>query len=211
MSSKEVTISGFDNTKSGKITLTVTYQEKSTQFEVEIVEEEKAENSNLSNSKCDVKKVQAYYFTNNSKNDYVLINIEIKEISRNLNNDTVEYYYYLSSNGNEENINNWTKISETQSFDDKLQFTVDSRNVSNYNEIASEDVLYIYIKEVATKGGNQSVAISNSMKLEINTNVETYVNNAKRKICSQEIKLQTIHKIILKHLVNCHKQVQNLV
>ena len=165
MSSEEVTISGFDNTKSGKITLTVTYQEKSTQFEVEIVEEEKAENSNLSNSKCDVKKVQAYYFTNNSKNDYVLINIEIKEISRNLNNDTVEYYYYLSSNGNEENINNWTKISETQSFDDKLQFTVDSRNVSNYNEIAGEDVLYIYIKEVAIKGGNQSVAISNSMKL----------------------------------------------
>ena len=180
MSSEEVTISGFDNTKLGKITLTVTYQEKSTQFEVEIVEEEKAENSNLSNSKCDVKKIQAYYFTNNSKNDYVLINIEIKEISRNLNNDTVEYYYYLSSNGNEENINNWTKISETQSFDDKLQFTVDSRNVSNYNEIADEDVLYIYIKEVATKGGNQSVAISNSMKLETNTNLETYVNNAKK-------------------------------
>lgn len=180
MSSTEVTISGFNNTKLGKITLTATYQGKNTQFEVEIIEEEKAENSILNNAKCDVKKVQAYYYTNNSQKDYILINTEIDGISRNLTNDSVEYYYYLSANGDEKNIDNWVKITDEQNSNDKLQFTIDSRNISNYNEILSEDVVYLYVKEVATKGGNQSIAISKAMKLETDTNVETYIDNAKK-------------------------------
>ena len=180
MTSEEVKITGFDNTKLGKITITATYQEKTAQFEVEIVEDSKAKNSNLDNAKCDVKKVQAYYYTNNSQKNYLLINVEVNNISRNLNNDTVEYYYYLSTNGNEQNIDKWIKITDTQSSNDKLQFTIDSRNVPNYSKIASEDVVYLYIKEVVINGGNQSVAISKSMKLETNTNIELYINDVKK-------------------------------
>lgn len=178
--SDEVTAAGFSNTNVGKITITITYQSKTTQFEIEILEEEKAVNSNLDNAKSDVKKVQAYYFTDNAQKNYTLINVEINDITRNTTNDTIEYYYYLSTNTNEQNINNWTKITEKQNSSNKLQFTIDTRNISNYNEIASEEVAYLYIKEVAIKGGNQSIAISKSMKLETNTNIETYVDNVKK-------------------------------
>jgi uncharacterized cupredoxin-like copper-binding protein len=182
LTSNEVKVTNFDNSKLGKNTITVTYKEKTTQFDVEIIEEEKAENSNLDNANCEVKKVQAYYFTSNSKNDYVLVNVEINQISRNTNNDSVEYYYYLSSNSNENNITNWTKITEEQTSNNKLQFTVDTRNISNYNEIVNEDVLYIYVKEVAIKGGDQSVAITKTMELESDSDFETFVDNVKTDI-----------------------------
>ena len=158
--------------------VTIKYEEKTTTQS--IVVEEKPVNADLTNSKCDVKKVQAYYYTNNSQKDYVLINTEISGISRDLTNDSVEYYYHLSANADEKNIENWVKITDTQDSNNKLQFVIDSRNVPNYKEIESEDVTYIYIKEVATKGENQSTVISNSMKLETNNNVETYVDDVKK-------------------------------
>ncbi len=180
MTSDEVSVSGFNNEKIGNITITITYQNKTTQLKVEIIEEKKAVNSNLDNIESNVKKVQAYYFTNKSENNYTLINVEIDKISRNMDNDTVEYYYYLSSNPNEQNISGWTKITEKQSDSNKLQFTIDSRKMTNYNEIASEDVVYLYIKEVTINGADQSVVVSKPMKLETDKKIETYVDNAKK-------------------------------
>jgi hypothetical protein len=125
--------------------------------------------------------MQAYLFTGDSKNDYVLVNVEINQISRNTSNDSVEYYYYLSPNSEEKDITNWTKITEEQTSNSKLQFTIDTRAISNYNEIANEDVLYIYVKEVAIKGGDQSVAIAKTMQLEVDSDLdfEIFVDNAK--------------------------------
>ena len=138
------------------------------------------ESTNLSNATCEVKKVQAYYYTDNSQQDYTLIDVEINNITRRITSDSqVEYYYYLSSDANEENIDNWVKITEEQNSNDKLQFTIDSRDVSNYNEIASEDVVYLYIKEVVKNGENESETISNAMKLETDVDIDTYVNNGK--------------------------------
>ncbi len=180
MTADGVTVSGFSNETIGTITITVTYQNKTTQFEVEIIEEQKPENSNLSSVTSDVKKVKAYYYTNNSKKDYVLIDVEIDNVSLNKTNDKVEYYYYLSPNANEEEISNWVKITEAQNATDKLQFTIDSREISNYSQISDEGVVYLYIKEVAIKGGDQSVAISKSIKLETDLEVETYVDDVKK-------------------------------
>ena len=180
MTSDKVSVKGFDNSNIGKIKVSVTYMQKEVEFEIEIIEEEKAKNSNLSNSKCDVKNVKAYYFTDNKNKEYTLINVDITNIQRNLSNDSIEYYYYLSTNQNEKNINDWIKITEEQKSNDKLSFTIDSRKVANYDELAGENVIYLYIKEVAIKGGNQSINISNAMKLESNITVETYVDNAKK-------------------------------
>ena len=179
MTSNDVTVTGFDNTKVGKLTLNVEYQGNNTGFEVEIVEE-KASNSNLENAKCNVTRVQAYYYTNKQNEEYMLINTEIGDISRNSENDSVEYYYYLSSNANENNIDKWVKISEEQNAEDKLIFTIDSRNVSNYVDISDGDIVYVYVKEVAVKGGNQTVTISKAMKLETDTNVEVFVDGVKK-------------------------------
>lgn len=179
LTSEEVSVTGFDNKTIGSKTITITYKTKTTQLEVQIVETDKAENSNFNDIKCTVEKVQAYYYKEDSKKDYTLINIIVDEFTRSLKNDKVEYYYYLSSNKDEQNINEWVKIPKGQSLNNKLQFTIDSRQISNYNELSNENVLYLYIKEVAQKGGNQSIAISKSMKVETNSKIETYIDNAK--------------------------------
>ena len=184
MNSEQVTVTGFDNKNIGKITLTLTYQFKTAELEVEIIEElvERAENSILENANCYVKGIKAYYFTNNSQEDYTLIEVEINNIERNFSNDKVEYYYHLSTIKDEENITEWTKIVEEQNSNDKLKFTIDSKNIANYEEISKENVLYLYIKEVAIKGGNQSIALSKALLLEPEVKVETYVDNEKKEI-----------------------------
>lgn len=176
MDSANVKVSGFDNKNIGKVTITLSYQEKTTTFDVNIIEEEKAKNSNLDNAKCSTKQVKAYYFTTDSTKDYTLIDVEINNISRNLNNDKVEYYYYLSTVQNEENITEWVKITQNQNSNDNLQFTINSKDISNYEDISKENILYIYIKEVAIKGGDQSVEISKALSLESDVKVETFVD-----------------------------------
>ena len=76
-------------------------------------------------------------------------------------------------------MDNWIKISNVQVSDNKLQFVINSK-VTNFNEISNDDVVYLYLKEVAILGGNQSVAISSSMKLEMSDNMETYVDDVKK-------------------------------
>jgi len=180
MDSEQVTVTGFDNKNIGKNTVALTYQSKTVELEIEIIEEDKAENSNLLNANSDIKQIKAYYFTNNSQKDYTLIDVEINNIERNLNNDKVEYYYYLSTVKDEKNITEWVKIKEEQNFSNKLQFTIDSKDISNYEDISKENVIYLYIKEVGIKGGDQSIAISNPLSLEANEKVEIYVDNVKK-------------------------------
>lgn len=188
MTSSGVTTSGFNNSNVGKVKVTVTYKQKTADYEIEIEadnsgnkgeEEEKVENSNLSNIKCDVKSIKAYYYTDNLKKEYILIDVEINQIIKALKNDKIEYYYYLSSNKNEQNINNWIKINEEQNDNNKLKFTVNSKDISNYNELSNEETVYIYVKEVAVKGGNQGITISKAMELEANDNLEIYVDDVK--------------------------------
>lgn len=180
MTSDQIEVTGFDNKNVGKINVTLTYQTKTTTFEVEIIEEVKAENSNLENAQSDVKQIKSYYFTNNSQEDYTLIEVEINNIVRNLSNDKVEYYYYLSTVQDEENITEWVKITEEQNSNEKLHFTINSKDISNYEDISKENVLYLYVKEVAIKGGDQKVTISNALSMESDVKVETYVDNAKK-------------------------------
>lgn len=187
MNSDEVSVTGFSNSSLGKIIITLTYQSKTTQYSIEVIKEklieeieENAENSEMDNMRCDVKKVKAYYFTDDSQNDYTLIDVEVNEIEKNLNNDKMEYYYYLSSNKNEEEIKDWIEITEIQGNNDNLEFTIDSSKIDNYNEIVNTNVLYLYVKEVAIKGGSQSIEISNAMELDTDADIEIYVNNVKQ-------------------------------
>lgn len=174
-----VNVSGFDNSTLGEKTITITYLEQTAQFTVEIVKENKAQNSDLQNLKGNATKVQAYYYKKDSSKDYTIMDIEITGLEKNTENDKLEYYYYLSTNANEENIENWVKISENQTEQNKLQFTIDSRNIANYSELEKEDNLYIYIKEVATKGEDQNTAISSAMQLSTDNKIETYVDDEK--------------------------------
>lgn len=207
----DYTIENGSDLKLGQKSVTIKYEDKSTTQDITVKEKqqednnkkddtkqdstnldtnkqqnEQAQNSQLENSKSDVKKIKTYYFTDNSNKDYTLVDVEVNEISRNLGNDKLEYYYYLSSSKNDKNISNWIKITESQNSNNKLEFTIDSRNIANYDELAKSDVVYLYVKEVAIKGGNQSVAVSDAMKLETDKNVEVYENNMKKENTKQE-------------------------
>lgn len=175
MDSKDVTVSEFSNKTLGKIKIVVTYKSKNIEFEVEIIEEDEAENSNLDNINCNLKELKAIFYKNKPENSYSIMKIEINNIIKKLTNDSLEYYYYLSSKQNENKIENWNKVTEEQNANDKLNFTIDSRKVANFEELSENQDLYIYIKEVAKKGGNQSTLISKPLKIEVNDNTQMHV------------------------------------
>jgi len=180
MTSENVTVSGFSNEKIGKVTITLTYEGKTATCEVEIVEEKLPKNSDFTSANCNVKTVNYYTFTDTTKKEYSIIDVEIQNVKRS-NSEKYEYYYYLSSSQTEANIENWVKITEEQKSNDKLAFTIDTNKVANYAEISNSDVVYLYIKEVAIEGGNQAVLVSQSIKMENdkNTNFEIYRDNKK--------------------------------
>lgn len=184
MTSEDVKVTGFSNTSLGKIKLTITYMEKQTELEVEIIAptiEEQAENSNFDNATCSITKMIVAYFTDNLQEDYSIAYTQINNIERNLDNDNLEYYYYVSTNANAKNISDWTKITEEQNSENKLTFKIDTRSMPNPEDAASDDPLYIYIKEVATKGGDQAVLTSKPLSIQSDENIEIeiYRNNEK--------------------------------
>lgn len=180
MTSKEIEVSGFDNQKLGNQIITLKYLGKTTQFAVEIKEEPKPENSNFDNIKGDIKRIRAHYFTDIQKDGYTLITVEISDIAISKVNDNMEYYYYLSSNQKESDIKNWVKINELKEQDNKFTFEINSSDISNYEGVASSDVLYLYIKEVASRNGMITDAISPSVLLEVeNVSIEEYVDGKK--------------------------------
>ena len=180
MNSNQITVTGFNNNNIGKITIELEYLSNTVNLELEIVEKEKAVNTDLTNASCDVTEIKAYYFTKDSQKDYTLMNVVIKGLKRNLTNDNVEYYYYLSTSKDEKNITEWTKITEKQNSDNELKFTINSKDILNYESISRENVLYLYVKEVATKGANQSVATSKGLAVESDVEIKIYIDNAKQ-------------------------------
>lgn len=181
MTSKEITASGFDNKKAGKNTITLTYKEKTVQFDVTIKEETKPQNSNFDNIQGNVTRVRAYYFTDKNKKEYTVISVNIDNIVKASGNDKMEYYYYLSTNPKETNIENWVKIDEFDNSNNKLSFEINTSNISNYEEVSNADNIYLYVKEVATLNNMQQEEITPSLQLEVeNINIEEYVDGEKK-------------------------------
>lgn len=137
-------------------------------------------NSNFNNAVTAVKKAQAYYYTKDSKKNYILVQMEINQIERATTNDSIEYYYYLSPYANKQDTDTWTKISEDQTSNNQLKFEIDTRKISNFTEIANADTIYLYIKEVATKGGNQHVLYTQSLSIQSDINAEIFIDGVKK-------------------------------
>ena len=193
MTSNDIIASGFNNKVIGKNTITITYKEKTAEFDVTIKEDsdtkdddnndnvKKPQNSNFDAMQGNVTRMRAYYFSDTSKKEYTIISVDINNINFANGNDNMEYYYYLSSNPQESNIQNWIKIDKFNTNDNKLSFEINTLDNSNYEEISNSDTLYLYIKEVATLNNTQQEKITSSLKLEVeNINVEEYVDGKKK-------------------------------
>ena len=191
LESNLIQVTGFDNSKLGRNVITLTYLSQTTTLEIEIVAEEsqddggstntdeRPENSDFSNSILNINKAQFYTFSDSYESNYLVIDVTISGIDRNIEaNDSYEYYYYLSPDANQSNIQDWIKINENQLSQDKLEFTINTNDVKNLAELEDAERIYVFIREVAIKGGNQSVVVSVPLYVDSSDiDVEVYLDN----------------------------------
>lgn len=180
MTSTDVSASGFDNTEIGTQTIIITYEGKTIQFNIEIVEEPKPENSNFDNMQLNVTKMKLYSFTDITKEIYTVMNVRLENIIKSTVNDKLEYYYYLSANANETDIIDWVKINSLEEIDNGIEFEINTLEIANANEVFDAENLYLYIKEVATRNDKQQELITSSLEVTLeNAKIEAYLDGEK--------------------------------
>lgn len=170
MTSDEVEVTGFDNTKLGKNTITLKYKEKTTQFDVTIIEKQETPkaptNSEFKDSTGNVTNIKANSFTDENKDSYSEITIEIDNIKFATGNDKMEYYYYLSAQSDETVISKWYKAKEVSTSGNKLTIKIDTSDISNYEDLEEAEKIYLYIKEVVTLNDEKAEVITSGIKLD---------------------------------------------
>ena len=184
MTNSEVKVTGYDKTKVGKQTITVTYQGKTTTFEITVKEVQKRTPtlSNFEKSKANITKATSYIYIKKDKEEYSTMTIKLDGVERGDNVSSREFYYYLSGNKGETNISssNWTKFTMNSNEDIySANLNIDTRNVKNASEIAESESLYIYIKEVATLDGNTTETV-NTINIKKVVDVEVYLDDVKQ-------------------------------
>ncbi len=184
MTTSGVTFEGFDNTKLGKNTITVKYLNLEKTFEVEIIEETKdlPENSDFSKAISKNKLMKMYYYTNNTEKNYAEITVEISGITKATVNDSLSYKYYLSSNQAEKTISDekWVELKNVQITDGKLRFTINTKDLTNYDEVSKSNNLYLYVREIATRNGQTKVLDVNAKDISKPEQKEEYIDGIKK-------------------------------
>ena len=182
LNSNSLTITGFNNQNIGKQTITVEYQGFTTSFEVEVKEGTKPILSNFSEAKANVTDASVYLYKEIIEDDYIDMNIEISNIMDRDENTEYTYYYYLSENGSEENIENWTElkdytISKNSDGTYTMKLSINSKDIADLEDLSKTDNLYLYIKEVGTASGESLEQVyTNKMSVDGN-NVKYYIDN----------------------------------
>ena len=159
------------NLKASQTFVTISYEGKSVKQSIVVTKEgiEKPKNSNFDNVKCKVLEIK----TNGDNNDeYFSLVLELSGIEKSNVYDKLDYYYWLSSNPKETDIDKWIKIDSGEIVDGKLKFTINSKDIPNYQEVSTSEALYLYIKERATKGEAKIETITSSMKVELANDFE---------------------------------------
>ena len=159
------------NLKASQTFVTISYEGKSVKQSIVVTKEgiEKPKNSNFDNVKCKVLEIK----TNGDNNDeYFSLVLELSGIEKSKVYDKLDYYYWLSSNPKETDIDKWIKIDSGEIVDGKLKFTINSKDIPNYQEVSTSEALYLYIKERATKGEAKIETITSSMKVELANDFE---------------------------------------
>jgi len=143
-------------------------------------EKKDANSSNFEEATCQVTGGKIYIFTDDFEKSYITMNIEVNDIKRNMKNDSYEYYYYLSAEATENDIEDWVLIKEEQKEANKLTFTVNTKDMANYEKLSVAEDIYLYIKEIVRTGQKEAEIISEPMLLEpTDITPEYYIDNEK--------------------------------
>ena len=168
--------------------VTIMYDEKSVEQPITVKaktetpdenKNEEPKSSDFKNSKLDINSVKDYTFSDPNKEEYVTIDVKLSNIATNTTNDSYEYYYYLSQDSKETNIDNWVEIKDAKVQDGKLQFEINTKDIKNYNDIKNADSLYLYVKEIAKKGTKQVTLVTEAMNMKSNIKAELYLDGVK--------------------------------
>lgn len=192
MTATEIIVGKFDSKNPGVKTIELTYQDKTTEFEIEVKELTKPTNSNFENIQVKAKNVKGYYFTNKNTKEYVVLDVELSNIIKATENENMEYYYYLSANPNESNISSWIKIDNAKligaTLESQILFEINSADIVNYEELAKENNLYLYVKEISTKNNMKAEVITDALSINIeNIKIEEYIDGKKKTEIKTEI------------------------
>ena len=186
----DYTIENGQNLKTTQTYVTVSYENKQTTQPITVKEkqttddsdtkEENPKNSNFSNISLKVNSIKYYTFTNTNTKEYMTLDLTIDNILREKINDGYKYYYYLSPNQTQNNAKVWTEIKDAKTDNNKLEFEINTNDIKNYSEITKGNSLYLYIKEIATKGEKETSLETGAIKIESTVQAETYVDNVKK-------------------------------
>ena len=166
----------------------ITYDEKSVEQPITVKaktetpdenKNEEPKSSNFKNSKLDINSVKDYTFSDPNKEEYVTIDVKLSNIATNTTNDSYKYYYYLSQDSKETNIDNWVEIKDAKVQDGKLQFEINTKDIKNYNDIKNADSLYLYVKEIAKKGTKQVTLVTEAINMKSDIKAELYLDGVK--------------------------------
>lgn len=140
----------------------------------------KPQNSDFSKAKANITNAEIHAYIG-FRTNYILMNVVIDDIDKGKGNDSNDYYYYISSNANEKDIDesNWTKITDIKNTGNKLEFEVNTKDMKNVDELSETDMekVYIYIKEVSSRDGNTSTKISDGIEMKADADVKLYVED----------------------------------
>ena len=186
----DYTIQNGEDLKANQTSVTISYEGKTVMQSITVKAKEQPNqpdepeslpvSSNFDNAKLNVNSVKYYTYTDKNKKEYFLINVSINNIERNNVNEGYTYYYYLSTNKEESNIENWVEVKNEKVENNVLSFDINSKDVSNYKDLLENENLYLYIKEVATRGTNSVEFETNSMEITNEPELEVYVDDVKK-------------------------------
>ena len=174
MTNSGVTYTGFDTSRTGEQTITLTYKGRTTTFKVTLQEPEKQpKSSDFGDAEAAITKAKLYMYSSSDKETKYEINIEISGAKIGDSEDTYTYYYYLSPSENKTNIkdNEWTKINAkniTKNNDGtfSINLEINITDLENYSDFENAESLYVYVKEVASIN-NENVTKINVLEIDV--------------------------------------------
>lgn len=161
-------ITGYDvvngkNLTLGQTSVTISYTEnginKTTEQAITVAEKTDPEEpvepmlSDLENMVTELNGASVYLYKELPEEPYMNLQLTLSNIMHGNEETNYTYYFYLSSSDTEENIENWIRIDAEEILMDDgtvaINFEVDTRDISNIEELNNSDRIYLYIKEVA--------------------------------------------------------------
>ena len=105
-----------------------------------------------------------YHYNDNGDAAYVIMDVEVNNISIDTSRN-YKYKYFLTSSNNRTSFPRWYECKNVKIENNKLLFSIDTRDIENLTEETSGNSLFIYILETETLSNSTDDKISNAIQI----------------------------------------------